>query len=289
MHKGTFPHEPDAITLPSHSAAAYQRVSAAASVSFKSAGERTRLDRLYQQGNAKIRFPRSLGRSKQAVLINTAGGLTGGDRLDWDVRLGAGARVTATTQACEKIYKSLGDAAHMRTAICVGQRAELHWLPQETILFDRSSLSRTLDVELAADARLIALEAVVLGRHAMGERVDRCSFRERWRIRRCGALVLADDVKLNGRIGRTARGPALLNGYGAFATLAYVGPEDPDRMAAMVDDMRAAATASTIGISAMDNRIVARFLAPDGYTLRRLLAPVIRRLRGEDMPVAWRT
>ena len=44
---------------------------------------RTRLDVLHQAGAARVRFPKpAAGAPPEAVLLNTAGGLTGGDRID---------------------------------------------------------------------------------------------------------------------------------------------------------------------------------------------------------------
>src|ERR1044072_2369632 len=109
---------------------------------------RTRLAELYQEGAAKIRLPDTFDASMEAVIINTAGGLTGGDRMDWSVEAGADTRIDVTTQACEKIYKASAGTAEVTTNINVGAQARVDWLPQETILFDRSALFRRLDVDL---------------------------------------------------------------------------------------------------------------------------------------------
>ena len=70
---------------------------------------RTRLAVLHEEGCAKIRLPNTHDHSLQAVLINTAGGLTGGDDVRWEATAGAGTSLVLTTQACERIYRSLGD------------------------------------------------------------------------------------------------------------------------------------------------------------------------------------
>ena len=60
-----------------------QRAVGAAAITVKADGG-TRLERLFQDGCGKIRLPRDhAARSLEAVMINTAGGLTGGDRLAW--------------------------------------------------------------------------------------------------------------------------------------------------------------------------------------------------------------
>ena len=161
----------------------------------------------------------------EAVLINTSGGLTGGDVVDWSFGAGEGTRLTLTTQACEKIYKASADTATVSTAITVAAGARVDWLPQETILFDRASLTRSLDVELAEDAEFLAVEAVLFGRKAMGEAMTAGLFRDRWRIRRQGRLIHGEEARFEGDVAdRTAR-QAVLAGAGAFATLLYCGPQ----------------------------------------------------------------
>src|SRR5262245_58203904 len=65
-----------------------QRVSAHAALTVAHKAGRTRLERLFQEGAAKIRMPRTDADPLEAVLINTAGGLTGNDRLSWEVEVG---------------------------------------------------------------------------------------------------------------------------------------------------------------------------------------------------------
>ncbi|TIT97926.1 MAG: urease accessory protein UreD, partial [Mesorhizobium sp.] len=90
---------------------------------------RTRLQRLYQDGSAKIRMPAVQGDPLEAVLINTAGGLTGGDRLGWEIEVGEGASASITTQACEKIYRAASDRAETKVSLTVGAGGSIAWLP----------------------------------------------------------------------------------------------------------------------------------------------------------------
>ena len=267
-----------------------QRVNGSAAISFKTvqSGTKTMLNRLFQRGSAKIRLPKSYGRFAEAVLINTAGGLTGGDRLDWNISLGPRTKSVVTSQACERVYEAIDGTAQISTRLSVAEGAELHWLPQETILYDRSSLHRNLEVDLACDARFVALEAVMLGRKAMGENVRQANFHDSWRIRREGKLIFADDVVLSGAIEQIEHGRALLNGNKAFATLFYSGPEDEDQLQVLARSLRNIATSKTIGISAFDRKIVIRLLASDSYTLRKQLIPVLSVLRETDLPRVWR-
>jgi len=246
---------------------------------------RTRLTTLFQEGCAKIRLPHTHDRSLQAVLINTAGGLTGGDEVDWQVNAVPGARMVLTTQACERVYRSLGDNARVRTRIEVGAGAHLDWLPQETILFDGGGLSRRLEADLAEGARLLAVEAVVLGRTAMDEIVRQGTLRDRWRIRREGRLVFADDLRLEGPIADLADQAPMLAGGRAFASLLLVD-DDAGRFLAPLR----AVLGPRGGASAFEGKLFARLVAPDGFTLRQALLPALEVLRdGRPLPRVWRT
>ncbi|MDQ0462660.1 urease accessory protein [Caulobacter ginsengisoli] len=234
--------------------------------------------RLYQQGCAQIRLPRLRADHAEAILINTAGGLTGGDMLDWTVEVEAGAAGVVTTQACDKVYRSSGGVANVTSRLSVGPSARLDWIPQETILFDEARLHRRLEADVAPDGRLLVLEAVVLGRAAMGETVRQASLKDRWRIRRGGRLLFADDLVLDGAVSEIAARPSLLAGAGAFASLLLIAP-DAERY---LEPLRAALGAA----SAWGGRLYARVLAPDGFALRQALIPALQALGG-PLPRIW--
>ena len=253
-----------------------QRTQGAAHLSFGVSG----VQRWREDGAAKVRLPRrAVEAPVEAILINTAGGLTGGDRIDWKFDVD-GTSLIATTQAAEKIYRSLGTDAEIHSRLTGSSGAQIYWLPQEAILFDGARLRRTLDVDLAAGATLLALEATVFGRLAMGESIQDLAFHDRWRVRRDGKLVFADDVRFNGALPRTA---ATLGDAGAMATLLLVA-EDLDAQLASLRGIFGADGA----VSAWDGKLLARVLAKDGFDLRKLLNPALKILvpRGA-LPMIW--
>ena len=146
-------------------------------------------------------FPRREGDGLSGVLVNTAGGVAGGDSFDIEIAAAEGARLTLTTAAAEKVYRAPGAAAQLDIALKVAAGAHLAWLPQETILFDRARVHRRFDIELDEAASLLLCEIVVFGRTAMGERMEQGEFVDRWRMRRDGKLVFAETVRLDGDIG----------------------------------------------------------------------------------------
>jgi urease accessory protein len=241
------------------------------------AGRSRRID-TREAGSLRVRFP-GAGANLEAVIINTAGGAAGGDRYDLDVTVGADARLTVTTAAAEKIYRSLGADTSIAIRLRVEAGGTLHWLPQETILFDRARLSRSIDIELAPGASLLIAEALVFGRTAMGEAVEQGRVCDRWRVRLGGKLIFAEAVRLEGAISRTLAECAVAAGGSAVATVLKL-PAD----AAIA---RRAGFAGEVGISAWNGFALARLCATDGAALRQDLRAVLTSFGGDCVPRLW--
>ena len=241
----------------------------------------TRRRRVYEDGPLRVRFPNSSARELDAVIVNTAGGIAGGDRHHIEIAVGAGASLGVTTAAAEKVYRTLGPPSEIALRLEVGAGARLAWLPQETILFDRAVLHRSIDVDLAGDASLLVAEAVVFGRTSMGEAVSEGGFSDRWRVRRGEALLFAETVRLDGAIGQKLAEPAVAGGgIGVATVLAVPGDET------MVERVRAQNFGGEVGASAWNGLAVARLCAKDGATLRRDLAAVVTAMGGR-LPRLW--
>lgn len=264
-----------------------QRVAAQGRLAVRSAGGRTRIAELYQEGAAKLRVPRTDGEGLEAVMINTAGGLTGGDRISWRITAGDRTALTITTQACEKIYRAASGEASVRSTLTVGQGARLAWLPQETILFDRSALSRGLDVELAEDAEALVAEAVIVGRKAHGERVASAALRERWRVRQGGRIVHAEELALGPDVAMQLAARAGANGSTAFAAVLLVARDARTMLDPAREIIGEEGGASYWRIGAT-GKLLARLVTEDGYSLRRRLVPLLRLLnRRAALPKTW--
>src|SRR5262249_53166545 len=123
----------------------------------------TRRARVREQGALRVRCPGAPSDELEAVILNTAGGIAGGDRFALDIKVEENAQLVVPTAAAEKVYRALDPAAQVDVRLSVGGGASLAWLPQETILFDRAKLDRAIEVDLAVDARLLLAEAIVFG------------------------------------------------------------------------------------------------------------------------------
>lgn len=250
---------------------------------------KTVLKDLYQQGSMKARFPRVFGTGgPEAVLINTAGGLTGGDAMTVEIEARQGSRLTVTTQACERIYKSSGGAARVVSDVRIAPGADVAWLPQETIFFDGGALNRALHVDMAEDARFIAVEAMVMGRAAMGETVTRGRFRDSWRVRRGGDLVYADEARIDGDMAKILSGVSTLGGRAAFASVLLVAPDAEAKLETARATLDSVPDGVLAGVSAFDGLLTARLAAADARPLRAAILDLLSALRdGADIPRVW--
>jgi urease accessory protein len=242
---------------------------------------KTRRGQLHEAGSLRVRCPGAPAAELEAVLINTAGGVAGGDRFALDITADADTRLVVTTAAAEKVYRTLGPDSTIDVKLSVAPGASLAWLPQETILFDRARLARAIEVSVAADARLLMAEAVVLGRTGMGETVEQGALADRWRVRHRGRLVYAETVRLDGAIAHRMAAPAVGKGGAAIATVLIVPGDE-----AVVAAIRALeAFSGEVGASAWNGIAAVRLVAADGAALRRDLIRVITALRA--LPRIW--
>lgn len=239
---------------------------------------------MHQAGSFKLLFPRIRGAALQAVSLNTAGGVTGGDRFHLSARAEDGAHLVMTTQAAERVYRAQpGEVGQVRSALSVGAGARLDWLPQETIVYDHAALDRRLEADVTGNGRLLAVEPVIFGRAAMGEVVRQGMLSDRWRVRRDGQLVFADNLRLDGDIHDLLQVPGIAGGAGAMASLLLIAPD-----ADLFRDPVRAALGPRGGASVIRPGVLfARVLADDGFDLRRALIPAIHALTRADLPKTW--
>lgn len=272
---------------------AYLRSHGTLALRFEERAGATMLRQRQEGGCLRVRVPRfHEGRMAEAVVINTSGGLCGGDSLAQDVTWGPGTGSVLTTQAAEKVYGTQGPAVTMATRLAVGDGARAEWLPQETILFDGARLERDTCIDLAPDASLLWCEALTFGRIAHGETFVRGGLRDRVRLWRGGRLVHADVFDLGEAPGDRLQRTALGNGARACATvLAVGGLAVGGGWAARLEAVRAALERHgevLAGASAWNGLVSVRLLAHDPAALRRALAEILGILREEDLPRVWR-
>lgn len=244
----------------------------------------TVLGDLYQQGCLKALFP-NRNSYIETVLVNTSGGITGGDRLEVTANALKQAHLVLTTQACERVYRAQArSAGKVTTTLTVEDGAMLAWLPQETIFYDGGQLQRRLTVNLSKSARALIVEPVLFGRLAMGETQLNGIFKDQIDVLIDGALSYCDKTLLAGDITAKLARPAVANGMQAMASLIYRAP-DASGMSAKIRSL----LNPTSGCSLMDDDfLVLRLLAPDGQKLRQMMLPILDLLTHNTLPKCWR-
>jgi urease accessory protein len=248
------------------------------------AGARTQAFRAYDSGGWRWRFPRAT-EICEAVIVNTGGGMAGGDRARVDVVANPGACLLVTSQSQEKIYRAAGLACQVRLKLTATPGARLIWAPQETLLFEGARLARRLEADVADDASLTIYESAAFGRLAHGEtRVD-ASLHDVWRLRRGGRLVFAEALGIDDA-GATLDRLAVGAGARGLATLVRIAPD----AAARLDPLREAlaqASGLEAGASVVDGVLVARLASASPQRLRAGLAAAFLVLEGRAPPRVW--
>ena len=264
-------------------------------VSFERRGDVTALAVLRQEGCLKARMPRmEPGAPPEAVLLNTSGGVTGGDDLGVEIAAGADTHLIVTTQAAERFYRATpaSPPATIRTRLTVADGAHLDWLPQETILFDGCRADRTLSVDLAQNASFVGVESLLFGRQAMGEVVRQAWLTDRIRIRHGGRLILHDATRITGDIAALMARAGTFGDARAMATVVFVSPEAEGMVAALRDALGTGTLPEgpvEAGVSAWNGLALVRLLALDGASLRRAVMTSLDILRNSaPLPRVWR-
>ncbi len=261
------------------------RVSASVRLRLCMRNGRTSLADLREEDGFKVRFPRR-AEGMEAVIINTGGGLAGGDRVRLAAELDAGALAMVTTPSAERVYGALAGAwTGIDISLRLAEGARLNWLPQETILFDGARLKRSMTVDMASSAHVLIAETAIFGRAARGETVASGHFADRWRIRRDGVLAFAEAVRLDGAIAEIMQRPAIAGGAHIVSTVLLASPEAENRLAPVrraLDGADCNAAASV-----WNGLLVIRALGRDNSRIRAMLESVLPVLSETALPRAW--
>jgi urease accessory protein len=252
----------------------------------------TRIEDVFERSPIRIMFPRTGHRAvEEAVLINTAGGIAGGDRLDCSITALPDASIAVTSQAAEKVYRALYEPACVATRLKAEKSAKLAWLPQETIVFNWARLHRTTEIELFSGAELLALEWLILGRTAHGEVVVGGNITDSWRVKKDGRLTWADSFRISDGIFPHLNRKALLANCNAIATLIYFGPDLDKRL----DFLREIIPSLGCNCAAtlVSGLIVVRFAAKESSDLKLALRSFLQQFGPElgsgpfQVPKMW--
>jgi urease accessory protein len=261
------------------------RVDGGVRASFRERMHRSYVCDCEERDGYKIRFPKG-SQDCEGVIINTGGGVAGGDRVTHSAALSAAASVTLTTAASERIYRSAASPSEIDVTITLAHGASLAWIPQETILYENSYLIRCFEIDMASSASLVMAEITVFGRKEMGETVTHGRYRDRWRIWRDGRPAFAENIRFEGDLDVALQRPAIGNCARVIATVLYAAPAAEDKLEAVRKAI--AAPKSRIAASAWNGLLCIRCLGRDLEAVREDVSRAISTLRERPMPRVWR-
>jgi urease accessory protein len=247
----------------------------------------TRIMDVFQRSPIRVLFPRGGGAAiEEAVLVNTAGGIAGGDRLECRVTALGNASIAVTSQAAEKVYRALNEPSHIATKLKAHAGGRLAWLPQETIVFNWGRICRDTEIEVSSGAELLALEWLVLGRAAHGEEVVGGHISDSWRVKKDDRLIWADSFRVTDGVFPQLCRSALLSDCKAVATLIYFGPALDIRLEFLRDI--AASLNCQCAATSVGGLIVVRFAATFSSELRVALRSFLQQFSQELGPGPFR-
>ena len=243
-----------------------------------------KIEKLYQAGCAKMMLPKTYSDMTEAVMLNTAGGITGGDQIDISVVAQDCALVT-TSQTAERFYKSSTSPARISIQLKAQEGAHLHWLPQETILFDGAEIDRSIRLDMQSDSHCVIAESLVLGRGAMGEVVQNCHFTDSWRLYRDGVLFHAEQLCLTGDVRDVLVASAGGNAAKLLTTIIYAGA-DAEQAAERLKPI-ISASRSANALSCWREKLVVRLVSADAPAGRADIVKLLLALRQQPLPRVW--
>jgi urease accessory protein len=227
-----------------------------------------------------------------AIVVHPPAGIAGGDQLRLDVSAAEGAHALLTTPGAGKWYRTAGAAASQFVTIDAAEGATVEWLPQETILYDRSVAQIGWHARLAPTARLVAWDILCLGRTGSGERYAKGTARITTRIERGGRALWVERGRLGNGSG-AMDATAGLAGRTVFGTLVATGGTVSDELLAAC---RAVGPGEGEGaVTRLPRLFVARYRGDESESARNYFAALWRLLRpaiaGREavMPRIWRT
>lgn len=122
------------------------------------------------------------------AVLHPPSGIAGGDIIDIDIRVAAGAHAASTTPGATRWYKANGREACQTVRLAVAAGARLDWLPLESILFEETDAVMRNVIELESGAAAVGWDIWQLGSIAKPTHWD------------CGRVHAETSLKVDGRL-----------------------------------------------------------------------------------------
>lgn len=220
-----------------------------------------------------------------SVMMHTAGGMVGGDRLSIDVALQPQTHALLTTTAAGKIYRSQGIEAEQMIQCQLAAGAILEWLPLETIVFEQARFRQTLRVELEPGATYVGWDITRFGRSARGEQFMQGDWRSHTEVWQQGNPLWIDRQWLPGQPALW-HSPHGLAGQPVVASFLWVGHEIEACTVEMARNLWqnfAPQQTAEIGVTRLQLGLICRYRGPSSQVARQWFIQVWNLLRSAHL------
>ncbi|MBW4442958.1 MAG: urease accessory protein UreD [Plectolyngbya sp. WJT66-NPBG17] len=246
------------------------------------------------QGQAPLKVQRPFypegGEVCHSVIMHTAGGIVGGDRLTFDFRLAPNSKALITTPAATKIYRTNGREAQQTIEIDLAEGTCLEWLPLDTIVFNQALFRQEMRVNLAPGAQWIGWEITRFGRSARGEKFIEGDWRSRTEVWQDGKPIWIDRQWLPGS-ETSFNSPHGLAGCPIVASFVWIGQKVDSEC---VEKARSlwTGTSGEIGVTRLPLGLLCRYRGHSSTDARRWLIAIwglVRSMSGRAVciPRVW--
>jgi len=153
-----------------------------------------------QSTRAPIHLSKSYwdGRTLGLQLVNSTAGLLSGDRVECEVRVDSGARLSVTTPSATRIFTMERDHAEVRQEFLIADGASLIFMPSPIVPHRKSRYRQQTRISVAKGGELFFVDSLAPGRVAHGEQglFDELNFETELEYR--GRLVIRERFALRG-------------------------------------------------------------------------------------------
>ena len=186
----------------------------------RGAGGRTSLTHVRALSPLRLFTPRVSERAAWVITSTLGGGIVGGDHIHLSVEVGACAQLWLTSQASTKVYRSPRPALQTLDAEVAGDGLLVSW-PDPNVAFEGARFEQRQRYRLRDGASLVAVDCVLSGREARGERWAFDRYASRIEIDRDDRPIFLDAVCLG-----KADGPIRhrMGRFQAYAVCVVTGP-----------------------------------------------------------------
>ena len=225
-------------------------------------------------------------------ILHTAGGLVGGDLLEFEANIGINSKVLLTTSSAQKVYGSVGISkinpkgtfAKQKNLINILDNSHLEYLPQETIIFANGLYDQNFKVCISETSSFLFTDLIRLGRSSSGESIESGVFRSKLEIMRNNDLYddweFVDQIELSKASYEAKSG---MDCMPVFGSLIWICEKDfsKSKINKLLENVKKILNKSDnhLSIGILENGISVRFLGSSSQDARKCFFCIWKQIR----------